>query len=198
MGSSKINLHGDQITTHVLDSAEAVDKHIADLRRYLECNAKVIGLDIKTKLKPNGGSHIIKQHILVLCVFRRCLIIHLDYITKAGIAPQSLHTFLNDPKICFVGATTLPDMKNWVQNFSNLEVGVKVGDLAAIVLRKPALTELSLGDLAKEFVVAYQGETAEIVVNENNRTVLTEEQIRSALNDAYAYYQIGYKLLTSL
>ncbi|KNA04908.1 hypothetical protein SOVF_195340 [Spinacia oleracea] len=201
MGSSEINLHGVQITTHVINNVEAVNKHITELRTYLECNTKVVGLDLKMKIKPDGGSYNYKSQpdILILCVFRRCLIIHLDSIVKVFDVPKSLEDFVNDPMICFVGATTLPEDQDRFK-FSYPKVGVTVGDLAARVLRKPGLTESSLADVAKEVGVLYKGGSVnEIVIKSSmDRTVLTDEQIKIVLSEAYAYYQIGYKLLNSL
>lgn len=72
MGTCDVTINGAKITTHVANCVAAVDKHIAEFRSYLECNTKVVGLDIK-KIKHSHG------HAIVLCVSRRCLIIHLSY-----------------------------------------------------------------------------------------------------------------------
>uniref|UniRef100_A0A803KMX4 3'-5' exonuclease domain-containing protein n=1 Tax=Chenopodium quinoa TaxID=63459 RepID=A0A803KMX4_CHEQI len=197
MGTCDVTIHGVKLTTHVANCAAAVDKHIANLRCHLECTTKVVGLDVK-KLKPATGGYT--THALILCVFRRCLIIHLDYVGNHGNAPESLDIFLNDPKICFVGITKLPEIFYLVK-FSNPDVGVQVGDLAARVLRNPALTESSLSDLALQVGVPYEGPpfpTTEIEVDSRNPKVLTDEHVMAAASDGYAYYQIGYKLLTSL
>ncbi|KAL2941628.1 Carbamoyl-phosphate synthase large chain [Bienertia sinuspersici] len=111
-------------------------------------------------------------------------------------APQSLDDFFYDPKICFVGATTLPDY--YVKFTDNRDVGVKVGDLAARVLRRPEVTEFSLPDIAKEVGVSYQGEAATADVVVASEMVFSDEEIKDVLTDGYAYYQIGYNLLTSL
>lgn len=87
-----------------------------------------------------------------------------------------------------------------VVKFSYSSVGVKLGILAARVLNKPALIDSSLADIAHQAGVTYDGPasaTAEIEIDSRNPMVFTDEHVVAAVSDAYAYYQIGFKLLTS-
>uniref|UniRef100_A0A803L4E6 Uncharacterized protein n=1 Tax=Chenopodium quinoa TaxID=63459 RepID=A0A803L4E6_CHEQI len=166
MGTCDVTIHGTKVTAHVANCVAAVDKHIADLRSYLECNTKVVGLDVK-KIK------------------------HGHYYTQVIVLYN---------KICFVGVTELPTTFSVVK-FSYSRVGVKIGDLAARVLNKPVLIESSLIDLANQVGVPYDGPTSatsEIEIDSRNSMVFTDEHVVAAASDAYAYYQIGHKLLTSL
>ncbi|KAL2941627.1 Ephrin type-A receptor 3 [Bienertia sinuspersici] len=187
IGACDVTIHGVKVTTHLANCVKAVDKHIADLRSYLECNTKVVGLDVKNL---NHG-HNNKQAI-ILCVFRRCIIIHFDYLVNPSCkVPVSLDNFLQDPKICFVGVTELPKMR-YILEFSNnvTNVGVKVGDLGARILRKPALIGANLADIAHQVGVSYDGPesaTAEIEMDKRNPMVFTDQHVVAAISDAYAY-----------
>lgn len=206
MGTCDVTIHGDKLTTHVLNCATAVDNHIADIRSYLECNGKVVGFDVKELQHRYPANHAI-----ILCVSRRCLIIHVHYACDSnGKTPESLINFLKDPKICFVGVN-ITDLSrithcyrligySTVRSADRLNVGVKVGELAARVLKKPALIDASLADIAHQVGVAYNGPTsatAKIKMDSRNTKVFTDEHVVAAVSDACAYYQIGYKLLAS-
>ncbi|KAK9692151.1 hypothetical protein RND81_09G244000 [Saponaria officinalis] len=198
MGKYDIKVDGVKTIVHVIDCAAAVDKYIAEMHSCLECGPRVVGIDHK-KLNPSESGYS-SYNILVLYALGRCLIIHLYSVGIQGQAPESLDNFLSDSSICFVG-TQLPGDSIYCCKFRHHNRAVKVGDLAARVLKKPEVTALTLAEVAREVGVSYKGPdsaTAKIEVDSVSTVVLTEEQVLAALSDAFTYYQIGFKLLTSL
>ncbi|KAK0600416.1 hypothetical protein LWI29_014699 [Acer saccharum] len=143
--------------------------------------------------------------LLVLCGWNRCLIIQLY---NFGTFPKCLHKFLADETICFVGNDLYDKVgsshylrkfrfatdKNFSLSFENI---VKVGDLAAKILKNPKLSKCRLAELAGEV------EVNPVAAKASNGTsptdwktiVFTDEEIKCIILDAYTCCDIGNKML---
>ncbi|CAO2837611.1 unnamed protein product [Amaranthus hypochondriacus] len=193
MGTHNVTIHGVNVTAHVVDSKAAADKHIPTFRYHLQSTTKVVGTDIKKLVFNRAGIRYDRASTLILCVFGRCLIIHLDCICRNGKV-HSLEDLLSDPRICFVG------IKTWTYSFLNPSdyKGVAAGELAARVLKNPPLIKWSLSKVG----VPYKGsltQTTDLEVDSDNPFVFSDDDhVIAAASDAYANFQIGFMLLNSL
>lgn len=208
MGWYSIKIEGNEVKVKVVDkgSPSIVATSVIEMRSSLmqssiTSSPRVVGVDIKRlTTRDDNTSYTNDPESLVLCAGANCLIVHLGvrhYNSSDAEAPEELIRFLKDTSVCFVGSTRRPyaiaSASSW---------GVQAGDLAAMVLKKPSLISSTLAEIAQETGVHYQGPSkgsGELLkVDSFNPIVLTEGQIRRAVNDAYAYYKIGHKLLSSL
>jgi len=204
MGRYSIKIEGVEVEVKVVDvrSISIVTTHIIEMRSSLmkssASSPRVVGVDIKQLTR--GFAYVPEPSLLVLSAGANCLIVHLgpEFNTPSDVkAPEELINFLTDTSVCFVGSTRRPPLLMYTSFW-----GVQAEDLAATVLKKPSLLRSTLAELAQEAGVHYEGPSKGIgeslKVDSINPIVLTEDQVKLAVSDAYAYYKIGHKLLSSL
>ncbi|GAB2277429.1 hypothetical protein Dimus_012135 [Dionaea muscipula] len=207
MGVHTIEIDWHRIKVSVVDRADVIDRHVEDMRNIVATSfPSVVGLDLKChpslpyyKFFPFMMPH---YQILVVCVRDRCLIVqleHLDYF------PESLIGFLTDPNFCHVGiainAANCRKLKP--ELFSShckylTKAGVDVGELAAKVLAMPCLLSAPLAEIAREarVPIASQDDTELAAINLSAKLFSCNE-VKIIATDAFRYYKIGHKLLSS-
>ncbi|MCL7047465.1 hypothetical protein MKW94_009133 [Papaver nudicaule] len=180
----------EKIYTDYKDCIDAVKKE-DDLRRF------IVGFDVKWK--PNFGDDDHPIATLTLCVYRKCLIFQ---IMRAVEVPRSLHRFLGDENLRFVGVG-IEDAALKLEGEYNtrVEKTVDLGDSAAERYGKKELKTLGLMELAKflsnwgQKWYALRMEEIEVPANVTGsnwgQKFLTREQIQYASADAYVSFQIG-------
>ncbi|CAL4974912.1 unnamed protein product [Urochloa decumbens] len=196
MGETKVytvRFEGDEITTTVTSSGEAVEGWIDEIysvhRRRL--HKLVIGLDVEWR--PLFGPGYSRTALLQLCVGRRCLIFQLLY---ADYIPNALAEFLDDTDFRFVGVGVLDDAVRLSNDYGlNVASTVDLGELAA---------EMGRPDLRHAGLKAVAGAVMDVTVDKPQwvRTgpwddyYLSGEQVQYACTDAFVSFEVGRMLLS--
>ncbi|GAB2277427.1 hypothetical protein Dimus_012133 [Dionaea muscipula] len=188
------------IKVSVADRADVIDWHVNDMRNIVaRSSPPVVGLDLKA-----GGTSSLYQ-ILVLYVNDRCLVVQLEHLDKF---PESLISFLTDPNFCHVGIAINKGNCEKLKrerfkpspNLTN--AGVDVGELAARVRGKSCLLKSTLAELAQEAGLRMASpqdskDGTKAAINVGAR-FFSSEEVKIIVKDAFSYYKIGHKLLSSL
>ena len=190
MGMYDIKIQGTMVKVSVVDNSSVVDAKIDELKSLLQTLQKrVVGFDVK----------ILKNRIanlMLLCVGTRCLIIQLCHLDRI---PESLKQFLADQTTCFLG-TGMAKINRVLIDEKNIDCWscFEVGHFAFRILKKEFLESYGLPKLAglvgmdiKELIIEHPDWIW-------NSRILSEEQIKYAMHNAYTSYVIGNKLLMNM
>ncbi|RZC71393.1 hypothetical protein C5167_034558 [Papaver somniferum] len=199
-----VTVNGEKIKITVTKDAATVDHWIEQVysdykdtldrcinRREYSTENFIVGLDVEWKPAAFGSKYDTPPvAILQLCVGRRCLIFQ---ILRSEKIPKSLHRFLEDDNLRFVGVG-IEDVAFKLEGDFDVSVrkAVDLEDLVAENYRNKELKTLGLMGLAK--VVLRSGEIEKPAdVSESNwsQRYLTQAQIESACVDAYVSFKIG-------
>ncbi|XP_026410900.1 Werner syndrome ATP-dependent helicase homolog [Papaver somniferum] len=197
-----VTVDGVKIKTTVTKDAATVDDWIeqvySDYKDTLDrCTEKesrqrfIVALDVEWKPPAFGPYHEYPAAILQLCVGRRCLIFQ---ILRSDKVPRSLHWFLEDENLRFVGVG-IEDVAFKLEMDFDICLG-KAVDLRDLVAgrnyRRKEYKTFGLMGLAR--AVFRSGEIEKPAdVSESNwsQKYLTQPQIESACVDAYVSFKIG-------
>ncbi|KAK2640324.1 hypothetical protein Ddye_028119 [Dipteronia dyeriana] len=214
MGSYEVEIQDVNVKVCLIDNADVLDVKIAEFKASIEdYDCVAVGVDVKDHVDHNESRTFIDLFILTS---ESCSLI--IQICRLGGIPDSLLKFLSDESICFVfkGADNRNSMNPRIFDYSTLKLklnstAVDVRELAVRVLKKPNLSRCGLVDLARE--VGIKGEASSALSSPSSSSysssaakdapnwesvVFSSEQIKSAIQDAYTCYRIGYKLLDML
>ncbi|KAB1222947.1 hypothetical protein CJ030_MR2G019469 [Morella rubra] len=194
MGHYEVEVHGIKVHASVLDNHVLVGDQIDGLWSSLNkfSGADLAAFDFKVIPKCPGTA------LLILFAGTRCLIVQLrDSVTQSS---KSLMNFLTDEEVCLVGI--LDFMKNYelrraLAMTECAEIGVRLADLAARVLKKPHLLSRGLVDLAAEVDLFYN-HPEKVELSEWAGRVLSHEEVKFVIHDACACYNIAANLLKQL
>nr|XP_011468401.1 PREDICTED: uncharacterized protein LOC105352592 [Fragaria vesca subsp. vesca] len=182
----EVEVHGVKVKVSVVaDNDRLINEKISEFKKLDKKN--VVGVDVKTTYNAS---------LLLFCVEGHCLIL-------ARI--KDAHKFevwklLSDQNTCFVGSN-FEHMKHC--SYSGKEIFEKVGGigveldrLAAMILKKPSLKKKGVYELAGEIGLHVKPVTG--TCPKWDAKVFSEEEIKYAIHDVYAFYLIGEKLLLGM
>lgn len=134
--------------------------------------------------------------LLIFFVETRCVIVKLLHTCPF---PELITDFLSDQNLIFVGTGDDIDFKTlleWTQK-KGCKTAVEVGHFAAKVLKKPSLDGYGLVGLANEVGLSFQ-EPESKTFSDWGASNFSHDQVKLAIYNAFASYQISAKLLKSL
>lgn len=150
MGIYALEIKDVQFKVSVIDHASVIDQKISELNGLLLERRRVVGFDVKF----NPQTKI--AEMLILCAANLCLAIQLCGLFTI---PECLKNFLADKTICFVGIDMnkkVTSIRGKMGYIVDCYTGIDLGRLAARVLKKPKLIELTeISELAKEVGIDY-------------------------------------------
>ncbi|KAK9676799.1 hypothetical protein RND81_11G101900 [Saponaria officinalis] len=195
MGNYDILINGVKVEVKVADTVEAVNQAIGQFHSLY----RVLGLDYQKVVSVDPKS---SYDLLVLCGGDNgfCLVINLHFMQNC--IPDSLRQVLRDGDNCIVHSSPLPAAyNNLLKDYNAAIKSIDAGEFAARVLNKPNFKGSNLSQIAREVGVSYEDlkglskGTGEIRVEQEYLRVLTAEQVKKAVIQAYTCYKIGVKLL---
>ncbi|CAL4962249.1 unnamed protein product [Urochloa decumbens] len=197
MGETKVytvRFEGDEITTTVTSSGEAVEGWIDEIysvhRRRL--HKLVIGLDVEWR--PLFGPGYSRTALLQLCVGRRCLIFQLLY---ADYIPNALAEFLDDTDFRFVGVGVRDDAVRLSNDYGlNVASTVDLGELAAEEMGRPDLRHAGLNAVASAVMDVSVDKPQWVRTGPWDDYYLSGEQVQYACTDAFVSFEVGRMLLS--
>ncbi|CAL4948329.1 unnamed protein product [Urochloa decumbens] len=197
MGETKVytvGFEGDEITTTVTSSGEAVEGWIDEIysvhRRRL--HKLVIGLDVEWR--PLFGPGYSRTALLQLCVGRRCLIFQLLY---ADYIPNALAVFLDDTDFRFVGVGVRDDAVRLSNDYGlNVASTVDLGELAAEEMGRPDLRHAGLKAVASAVMDVSVDKPQWVRTGPWDDYYLSGEQVQYACTDAFVSFEVGRMLLS--
>lgn len=186
IGVYKIQTQGVTIDVKLVENEAVVAEGLSELKSHIGTTTAV-GL-------------VLEGQILQLCVGTRCLLVRLSYTD----VPKCLGDFLADKETCFVGFgmnSTRSDL-NASLSLSiyygiDCKNAVDVTELAARILKKPKLCGCELATIAAEVGVSLE-ESPRLEDFNWGASVFSDEEVKYAIQDAYACHLIGTKLLAML
>lgn len=190
MGKYELDIQGNNVKVTVVDHAALIDDNIAALKALLK-RQRLVGIDVKFNHRCTK-----KAEMLILCAGNRCLIIQLCHL---GQIPESLKKFLADETICFAGMEMNGKVDGLGRCNLRCKTAVELGHLAARVLKKPHISSFGLAKLAREVGIhnslasGFNGYAPSW-----SARAFSNEQIKFASHEAFAYYVIGDRVLSSL
>ncbi|XP_028104909.1 uncharacterized protein LOC114303936 [Camellia sinensis] len=183
MGLYDVKIHGTSVKVRVVDHEDLISLGLSELRSEVT-TPTVVGLVVKESM------------MLKLCVGNRCLVILMNRLGSNSI-PQCLKNFLEDQEICFVGVNLISGVYTLRQNWRiECKSRVEAQELAARVLKKPDLSA-GLATLAAEVGIAWEA-SKYLPSFSWGALVFSDEQIKYVVEDVYASFLIGTKLLGKL
>ncbi|GMP63707.1 hypothetical protein CsSME_00025298 [Camellia sinensis var. sinensis] len=189
MGLYDIKIQGTSVKVRVVDHHDLISLGLSELRSEIT-TPTVVGFMVK-----DAGYY--DPIMLQLCVGNRCLVILMHRLDSNSI-PQCLKNFLENQEICFVGV----DLSSGVHSLSakhgiECKSSVEAKELVARVLKKPRLINAGLATLAAEVGIAW--EQSKYLSNFNwYALVFSDEEIKYVVEDVYASFLIGTKVLGML
>ncbi|KAI7988833.1 hypothetical protein LOK49_LG13G00301 [Camellia lanceoleosa] len=184
MGLYDVKIHGTSVKVRVVDHQDLISLGLSELRSEVT-TPTVVGLVVKESI------------MLQRCVGNRCLVILMNRLGSNPV-PQCLKNFLEDQEICFVGVNLSSEVYTLSQIWGiECKSSVEPKELVARVLKKPDLISAGLATLAAEVGIAW--EASKYLPSFNWRAlVFSDEQIKYVVEDVYASFLIGTKLLGKL
>ncbi|KAL7237687.1 hypothetical protein ACSBR2_003901 [Camellia fascicularis] len=184
MGLYDVKIHGTSVKVRVVDHQDLISLGLSELRSEVT-TPTVVGLVVKESI------------MLQLCVGNRCLVILMNRLGSNPV-PQCLKNFLEDQEICFVGVNLSSGVYTLSQNWRiECKSSVEAKELVARVLKKPRLINAGLATLAAEVGIAW--EQSKYLSNFNwYALVFSDEEIKYVVEDVYASFLIGIKVLGML
>ena len=159
---------------------------INGLKSYLQnVQRHVVGLDYT----------VIPGETLLLCVETHCLIIQLESL---DCVPNTLKQFQAEETISFLGTGMTSIVHRLQERAIQCATGIDVGDLAAVLMKKPNIENYKLAELAGEIGMDIKEPIDEKRDGEwphRNALCFSKEKIKNAMHEVYTSYVIGNKLL---
>ncbi|KAI3719958.1 hypothetical protein L6452_20864 [Arctium lappa] len=187
-----VNYDGKTIVTTVTTKAAITEKWVGEIL-LLHANhpTVVVGLDVEWRPHPIRSKSN-KSATLQLCIDTKCLILQLFYMDEI---PESLKTFLLNPKFTFVGIEVDEDILK-LKNEYGLDCS-KSADIREVAKTKwpGRFHRPGLKDLAIDVVGLYMKKPKHVCMSNWEARELNENQVEYACIDAYASYKIAHKLL---
>ncbi|KAJ0462277.1 putative DNA helicase [Helianthus annuus] len=191
--SSKYHVRydGKTIETTLTTKATITKQWVDDiLSAHANDTMVVVGLDVEWR-PHHIRSMSNKSATLQLCIDTKCLILQLFYMDEI---PESLKSFLLNPKFTFVGIEVEDDILK-LKNEYGLDCS-KSADIRAAAMKKwpGRFRRPGLKDLAKDVLGLHMKKPKHVCMSNWEARELNESQVEYACVDAYASYKIGHRL----
>ncbi|KAL3515929.1 hypothetical protein ACH5RR_022831 [Cinchona calisaya] len=216
MGIYNIQINGVSIKVRVVDDESLVESGVDELNSKLRMNLPIVGKSPRCEV--SSTDHLLvgidfkfqkqstRPSLLLIYAKDFCLIVQLG---RMSTFPETLATFLRNKSKCFVGFKIGSKFSSLINHSffhlgksvcSTVRNGVEICELAAMVLKKPALQKCGgLLELARE--IGFDMKEAVNMNKENpdwSALCFSPEEVKYALDEAYNCYQMGKKLLSML
>ncbi|KAL4586504.1 hypothetical protein LXL04_011140 [Taraxacum kok-saghyz] len=194
--SSKYHVRydGKTIVTTVTDKSAVATEWVDEILLLHANNPNVmVGLDVEWR--PHSISYMSnKSATLQLCIDDKCLILQLFYMDEI---PESLKSFLLNPKFTFVGIEVEGDILK-LKNEYGLDCA-KSADIREGAKKKwpGRFRRPGLKDLAMDVARIHMKKPKHVCMSNWEARILNESQVEYACVDAYASYKIAYKIYLS-
>ncbi|KAL8487462.1 hypothetical protein ACS0TY_023950 [Phlomoides rotata] len=182
-----------KIVTTVTSHADYVLAWIRKVESHNQANRLrlIVGLDIKLG-SPEPPAFLRPVALLLLCVYRSCLIFELAYATEI---PLSISRFLSSQNNTFVGVGIESKLVRLQREYGlgGRAWHVDLGDLATARYNRPELSNAGLSGL-RRFLHGSDVERP-AVDDKWDEDELSDEHVHHACIDAYTCYEIGSYLV---
>lgn len=187
-------MNGADVKLSVEDHGVMVDSCVAELRQlfsHLEESSvvPVVAIDIKYLPRKLGPIYY-DAALLILCVRTRCLIVQL---THTSPLPESITELLRDENVFFVGTgdqNGFETLLEWT-GMHGCKTVVDLGKMVTRFLHNPDIETAGLFQLARKLINLRLEETESGTFSDWGARVFSYEQVKLAIQNAYAVYQIA-------
>ncbi|OWM73109.1 Werner Syndrome-like exonuclease [Punica granatum] len=194
-----VTFYHDVINTRVTNDPSEVERWINVMEYIHQGNLHklVVGLDLEWRPNLTGDRAQDNPVALIqLCVGHQCLIFQ---VLWASSVPDSLRTFMGNPRYTFVGVGIAEDARKLRSTYwLNIEHIVDLRTRAFSMFRDERFFSVSLKDLAEIVLHKVLEKPMEVTLSRWDNKRLSFSQVKYACLDAFVCFELGRYLRASV